>query len=217
MTAAASIGQPAWTGDRISFMLARRKVLVAFVLRRRAALAGGTIMRKYLAALGAALTATALSACGPSAPTHDQQVARGQYLVKIIGCSGCHTPGATSAKPDMARFLGGADASFILPGLGTFVPPNLTPDKGTGLGTWTTAQIAAAITTGATPSGRTLSPAMPWSDFANLTKDDATDIALYLQSLPAVSHAVPGPTTTGSCGSPSLAECVAQAGAPPTR
>jgi len=172
-------------------------------------------MKLKLAALGAAL-ATTLAACSPATPpSHDQQVARGKYLVSFIGCSDCHTPGGFSPKPDTSRLLGGSDSNVVMTGVGTFAPPNLTPDKGTGLGTWTTAQIVAAFTTGATPSGRTLSPAMPWPDFANLSKEDATDIALYLQSLPPVSHAVPGPATTGSCGSPAVIECIVQREAAP--
>ena len=34
---------------------------------------------------------------------------------------------------------------------------------------------------------------MPWPSFASLTKADATAIAVYLKSLPAVRHQVPGP------------------------
>ncbi|HXQ11144.1 MAG TPA: c-type cytochrome [Caulobacteraceae bacterium] len=167
---------------------------------------------RLIAALCAAAAAAAsLTGCAPS---HDQQVARGQYLVKVMGCGDCHTPGGLSPKPDMTRLLGGSDSDFIIPGLGVFVPPNLTPDKATGLGTWTTDQIVAAITTGATPSGRTLSPAMPWTDFANLTKADATDIALYLQSLPAVSHAVPGPGPSRACVD-KAEECIVGREAPP--
>jgi mono/diheme cytochrome c family protein len=154
-------------------------------------------MHCHMNRLCAALAVAALgSACAPS---HDQQVAHGQYLVKVMGCGDCHTPGGLSPKPDMTRLLGGSDSDFIMPGIGVFVPPNLTPDKATGLGTWTTDQIVTAFTTGVTPSGRTLAPAMPWADFANLTKADANDIALYLQSLPAVSHAVPGPGPSRAC------------------
>jgi hypothetical protein len=34
---------------------------------------------------------------------------------------------------------------------------------------------------------------MPWPELANLTADDAQAIAAYLQSLPPVKNAVPGP------------------------
>ncbi|HEY3887237.1 MAG TPA: hypothetical protein VGL73_01605 [Caulobacteraceae bacterium] len=140
---------------------------------------------KLAATLG---LAAALSACAP-----ESQVVRGQYLVNLVGCSDCHTPGGFTPHPDMSHFLAGSDAAFNMPGMGSFTPPNLTPDAKTGLGTWTVDQIATALTTGVTPSGRILSPAMPWTDFAHLTHSDALAIAIYLKSLPAISNAVPGP------------------------
>jgi mono/diheme cytochrome c family protein len=140
---------------------------------------------KLAATLG---LAAALSACAPQS-----QVERGRYLVSVVGCSDCHTPGGFSPQPDMGRFLAGSDTAFSLPGLGVFTPSNLTPDAKTGIGTWTVDQIAAAITTGVTPSGRILSPAMPWTDFAHLNRSDALAIAAYLKTLPAVSNVVPGP------------------------
>lgn len=147
-----------------------------------------------------------LAACAPQAPS---QVERGKYLVSVIGCSDCHTPGGMTPKPDMARFLGGSDTDFQLTGLGVFTPPNLTPDKATGLGGWTSAQIVTAITTGARPDGRVLAPAMPWADFASLSKSDAEAIAAYLQSLPPVSHKVPAPRGPKPCIDGAL-QCLVQ-------
>ena len=121
------------------------------------------------------------------------EVARGKYLVTIGSCTDCHTPGHFFGKPDMSKYLGGSDVGFAIPHLGVFVGPNLTPDKATGLGDWTTAQIVDAITKGQTPQGRTLAPVMPWHAYASLTKADALAIAAYLKSLPAVSHQVAGP------------------------
>jgi mono/diheme cytochrome c family protein len=120
-------------------------------------------------------------------------VARGKYLVNLGSCTDCHTPGHFFGKPDMTKFLGGSDVGFAIPGVGVFVGPNLTPDKQTGLGNWTEEQIVAAITTGKTPEGRTLAPVMPWHAYADLTKADAQAIAVYLKSLPPVSHQVGGP------------------------
>jgi mono/diheme cytochrome c family protein len=120
-------------------------------------------------------------------------VTRGKYLVTFGSCTDCHTPGNFFGKPDMTKFLGGSDVGFAIPGLGVFVGPNLTPDKQTGLGNWTDAQIVTALTTGKTPEGRTLAPAMPWHAYANLTKSDALAIVAYLKSLPPVSHQVGGP------------------------
>jgi mono/diheme cytochrome c family protein len=128
-----------------------------------------------------------------SAHAADPEVERGKYLVAIGGCSDCHTPGHFLGHPDMARYLGGSDVGFALPGAGVFVGPNLTPDKATGLGGWTTPQIVTAITSGTLPDGRILAPVMPWRDLANLSHSDALAIAAYLKSLPPVSNQVAGP------------------------
>lgn len=123
----------------------------------------------------------------------ESPVDRGRYLVTISGCSDCHTPGALQGKPDGERFLGGSDVGFDVPGLGVFVGRNLTPDRETGLGTWSDDEIVAAITKGTRPDGRHLAPAMPWPALSKLTKTDARAIVAYLRSLPPVRNAVPGP------------------------
>ena len=121
------------------------------------------------------------------------QVERGKYLVTLGSCTDCHTPGFFFGKPDMARYLGGSEVGFEIPGLGVFHGPNLTPDGETGIGNWTVAQIVTAIQTGKRPDGRELAPIMPWRALANLTKDDATAIAVFLKSIPPVKNKVPGP------------------------
>jgi hypothetical protein len=139
------------------------------------------------------LTAIALSGFVVSAHAADPQIERGKYLVQIAGCTDCHTQGHFFAHPDLTRFLGGSEVGFAVPGHGVFVGPNLTPDKETGLGKWTAAQIVTAITTGERPDGRMLVGAMPWRGYANLTKPDALAIAAFLKSLPPVSNKVAGP------------------------
>ncbi len=131
--------------------------------------------------------------CAGAAEAASSQVQRGKYLVTLGGCNDCHTPGYFFGKPDMARYLGGSDVGFAIPGLGVFVAPNLTPDKETGLGKWTRQQIVTALTTGKMPTGRILAPIMPWQAFAHLSKSDAQAIAAFLQSLKPVNHQVPGP------------------------
>lgn len=133
----------------------------------------------------------------PPAAHAADQLARGKYLVTISSCTDCHTPGHFFGKPDMSKFLGGSDVGFAIPHLGVFVGPNLTPDKATGLGNWTTEQIVTALTTGVTPEGRKLAPAMPYEAYAHLTKADALAIAAYLKSLAPVSHQVAGPFGPG--------------------
>ena len=150
-------------------------------------------MRKSHFAIAAAVTAAVLAWWLPTADAADKQVARGKYLVGIAGCMDCHTPGYFLGKPDMQRYLGGSEVGFELPGLGVFYGPNLTPDKTTGLGGWSKAEIVTALQTGTRPDGRILAPIMPWRAFASLTKADAMAIASYLKSLPPVQNKVPGP------------------------
>lgn len=110
----------------------------------------------------------------------DPNVERGKYLVTVMSCTDCHTPGALLGKPDTKRNLGGSEVGFALPDLGVFYGANLTPDKATGLGNWTIDEIAGAIRTGKHSDGRKLAPIMPVSSYRHLTPADALAIAAYL-------------------------------------
>jgi mono/diheme cytochrome c family protein len=129
-------------------------------------------------------------------------IQRGKYLVEFGGCNDCHTPGYFLGKADTSRYLGGSDVGFKVPD-GVYVGPNLTPDKETGLGSWSKQDIVTALQTGLRPDGRILSTIMPWQAFAGLTKDDADAIADYLKSLPPIHHKVGGPF--GAAEKPSVA------------
>jgi mono/diheme cytochrome c family protein len=146
--------------------------------------------RGVAAAVSIALAATAAA---PAALAGKSQVKRGQYLVTLGGCLDCHTPGYFLGKPDMQRYLGGSDVGFYIPEMGTFYGRNLTPDKETGLGTWSAKEIVIALQTGKRPDGRVLAPVMPWRAFAKLSKADAYAIAAFLKSLPPIENRVPGP------------------------
>ena len=142
--------------------------------------------------------AAALAVLSPVLASADEaQIARGQYLVSFGGCGDCHTPGYFFGAPDMERYLAGSEVGFEIPGLGVFVGRNLTPDPETGLGNWSTEDIVTALTTGTRPDGRILAPIMPWPAISKLPAEDVQAIAAYLQSLPPVSHAVPGPFGPG--------------------
>ena len=141
----------------------------------------------------AVASATLLLAAGMAPAKAEDQVARGAYLANIMDCGGCHNTGAFTPKPNLETPLAGSDIAFEIPGMGVFYPPNLTPDKKTGLGEWTDEQVIAAFTTGVRPDGRILAPAMPWMSYGHITKEDAADLVAYLRTLPAVDHQVPGP------------------------
>jgi mono/diheme cytochrome c family protein len=149
-------------------------------------------MPRHMIAIALA-AAAALGALLATARAADPQIERGKYLASFGGCMDCHTRGYFFGKPDMANYLAGSEVGFEIPGLGVFHGPNLTPDKETGLGNWTSEQIVAALQKGVRPDGRVLAPIMPWRALANLTKEDALAIAAYLKSLPPVRNKVPGP------------------------
>ena len=115
-------------------------------------------------------------------------VERGQYLVHIMDCGGCHHTGAFTPQPNLETPLAGSDIGFEMPGMGYVYPPNLTPDEETGLGKWSDEEIIAAFTTGMRPDGRQLAPMMPWMSYAHINADDATALVAYLRSLKPVKH-----------------------------
>ena len=120
-----------------------------------------------------------------AAPAQDP-VARGKYLVTIMSCNDCHTPGSFYGAPDTTRSLSGSDLGWVGP-WGVVHARNLTPDS-TGIGAWTEDQIVTALHTGNTPDGSQLAPIMPWMNFTHLSDEDAGAIAAYLKSIPPVSH-----------------------------
>lgn len=146
-------------------------------------------MRRTLPVLAAA--AALLAAPADARAQGAERVRRGEYLAAIMDCTGCHTPGALAGNPDGTRALAGSDIGFAIPDLGVFYPPNLTPDRATGLGTWSEAEIVAAVRKGVRPDGRILAPVMPYRSYARLTDADALALAAYLKSLKPVRHQVP--------------------------
>ena len=143
-------------------------------------------------ALKHAFAALSLLASATAAHADDAQLQRGQYLATIMDCAGCHTPMGPQG-PDMSQALHGANYAFQMPGLGSFVPPNLTSDKETGLGGWTAEQIGNAITKGERPDGRILAPIMPWHAYSALTPDDLAALVAFLQTVPPATYDAPGP------------------------
>ena len=160
----------------------------------------------------ALVTASVTALLAFAAIADGSQVTRGKYLVTLGGCNHCHTPGYFLGNPDTSRFLGGSDVGFEIPGQGVFVGSNITPDKKTGIGSWTREQIVKALQGGERPDGRILAPIMPWHAFATLTADDAMAIAAFLQSVRPVSNQTPGPFKPGEKVSTSIFRIVPPGG-----
>ncbi|HLT91064.1 MAG TPA: cytochrome c [Woeseiaceae bacterium] len=126
-----------------------------------------------------------------------EAVARGKYLVELLGCGACHTEGALVGRANMHRWLAGSSVgiaytnpvAFSRPGV--VFPPNITPDPDTGIGRWSREQIAAAIRVGAGRHGRGRILVMPWPAYARLTDEDVYAIVDYLRSIEPINSRVP--------------------------
>jgi mono/diheme cytochrome c family protein len=184
------------------------------------------LLRTGRAVLGV-LTVSAISAAIHGSPVEaaalvagDDPVARGNYLVEIADCSGCHTPfklGPNGPEPDFSRLLSGHPETLQMPpppalgdspwawvGAATntaFAGPwgvsyaaNLTPDKDTGTGSWTEAMFVSAIRTGKhLGAGRPLLPPMPWPAYSHMTDDDLRAVFAYLRTITPITNHVPNP------------------------
>ena len=118
-------------------------------------------------------------------------VQRGDYLVNtIMTCGNCHSPKGPPAAIAGKDFSGGLE--FDEPPF-KVTAPNITPDKATGIGNWSAAEIKKSVIDGVRPNGVPLAPIMPSDYYAILTPGDADAIVAYLQSLKPVSNKVPDP------------------------
>jgi mono/diheme cytochrome c family protein len=113
----------------------------------------------------------------PAALKDATQIARGEYLARAGDCMVCHT------SQDGKLYAGGF--AFRLP-FGTLYSSNITPDKETGIGSYTDAQFLAALRRGVRDDGARLYPAMPFTSYTFLTDADALAIKAYLFSLAPV-------------------------------
>jgi len=128
---------------------------------------------------------------GSTAAMAETPVQRGSYLVNtILTCGNCHSPKGPPAAIAGKDFSGGLswdEPSFKV------TAPNITPDKETGIGKWSDAEIKKALIDGVRPNGVRLAPIMPYAFYGILTPGDTDAIVAYLRSLKPVKNKVPDP------------------------
>lgn len=107
-------------------------------------------------------------------------LAQGAYLARAGNCMGCHT--ARGGTP----FAGGRP---IETPFGTVFSSNLTSDRATGIGGWSSADFWQAMHDGRSKDGRLLNPAFPYTSFTQVTRADSDALFAYLQTLPPASQA----------------------------
>jgi mono/diheme cytochrome c family protein len=75
--------------------------------------------------------------------------------------------------------------------IGTVYPPNITPDKATGIGNWSTLDFVNAFHRGISPKASHYIPAFPYPSFHRMPLSDVLDLRAYALTLPGVNAANP--------------------------
>jgi len=143
-------------------------------------------MIRFMTALCAALAAMLGAAYAQS-----DLVKRGDYLVNgILTCGNCHTPKGPNGDIKEKAFSGGL--SWDEPPF-KVTAPNITPDKETGIGAWTDAQLKTLLRTGVRPNGITIAMVMPVGFYDIMTERDLDAMVAYLRTLKPIKNTVPAP------------------------
>jgi mono/diheme cytochrome c family protein len=141
----------------------------------------GQTARARCAAIAAAMWAVLMvTSLAHAQTTPADEIARGKYIFGATTGCGCHT------TKDGALNAGGYKFEMSF---GTVYTPNITPDRETGIGTWTDAQLIAAIRAGRGPKGERLIPIHPYASFNGMAADDLQALVAYLRTVPAVKRA----------------------------
>jgi len=131
-------------------------------------------------------------------PDMNDPVQKGQYLAHVMHCPMCHTP-MNEKGPVMTKAYAGG-TKFEVPkdfekvlGSGVLYAANITPDKATGIGKWSEADITTAITKLVKKDGKPIMGAMQMYRMAwsQMPPDDAMAIAKFLKTLKPIKNNVP--------------------------
>src|SRR6202020_2183884 len=118
----------------------------------------------------------------PDSMPNAAQLRRGQYLVVTGDCMSCHLRDGGEA---LAGGLG------LKTPFGVIYSSNITPDRETGIGAWTSDQFYHAMHDGKGAHGENLYPAFPYPWFRRVSRADDDAIFAYLKTTPAVHYTPP--------------------------
>jgi mono/diheme cytochrome c family protein len=110
-------------------------------------------------------------------------LANGQAMFIAGNCSACHT---SPGEADRTKLAGGLKLKSPF---GTFVTPNISPDRTFGIGGWTEIEFADAMKRGTGRHGEHLYPAFPYASYSLMKTSDVRDLFAYLKTLPALATA----------------------------
>jgi mono/diheme cytochrome c family protein len=105
-----------------------------------------------------------------AAPASQELVQRGAYLARAGDCIACHT--APKGKP----YAGGAPIGTPM---GVIYSTNITPDLETGIGHYSLDNFVKVMREGVTDDGDHLYPAMPYTSYAKVSREDLSAFYVY--------------------------------------
>lgn len=129
-----------------------------------------------------AAIAAAMGTTGPAVAASAGNAERGAYVLRLAGCATCHT------APKGGKILAGGRE--LKSPFGSFFPPNITPDRETGIGTWSDADFVQALRHGKSPDGKPYYPAFPYTSYTRMTPQDMLDLKAYLDTIEPVRNPV---------------------------
>jgi mono/diheme cytochrome c family protein len=132
----------------------------------------------------------------PPADAPDDPLERGRYFANHVSiCTDCHTPRTRFGAPDTSLYLAGTDN-----GPDGEKVPNITPDRDTGVGTWTENDIVQLLQTTMKPDMDNVQGLMATviegvgggPGYAQAPESELRSIAKYLKTVPPVRRKVGG-------------------------
>ena len=158
-----------------------RKALLALL----ALAVAGAVVFYLLTMPPATVSASAL-------PAHTPDLANGKYVFTAARLRGMpRRAGQEMRRPQDQRQGDARGRALPEDALRHFHVPNISPDKETGIGNWTTVDFVNAMKHGVAPDGSYLYPAFPFASYQRMSYEDLIDLKAYLDSLPAVKNEVP--------------------------
>lgn len=127
-------------------------------------------------------------------PAPADKVKYGAYLTNAASCIECHTPANRGRIIEEQAFSGGR--FFPMHDGSRSVSANITPDKETGIGSWTEEMFIARFKAFEKGGGdQPVNPGefnsiMPWSKYSRMTDEDLAAIYAYLKTLKPISNKV---------------------------
>lgn len=107
------------------------------------------------------------------------QIELGRYLATVADCAACHT--AHGGAP----LAGGRPLQTPF---GAIHSTNITPDPDHGIGRYTAEEFHRALTRGTARDGHLLYPAMPYTSYRGISRQDSDAMYAYLMNVPAVAQ-----------------------------